>query len=445
VHFRFSLPDTVNNPASLVGMGIATAAAALFLILSLLETFGFLVNPYLGLLVFVTLPVVFLAGLALIPFGAWRTARRRRLRPEASDWPVIDLRNPRQRTVAGAVLALTFANVVIVSLAAYGGVHYMESAAFCGQVCHTTMEPEFEAHQAWPHARLACAECHVGPGAGSFVESKLAGTRQLYKLVRGDVPRPIPTPIRALGRPSETCAQCHADDLSRGGVLREIREYEEDEGNSELLTTLHLQVGGPERGIHRHVGLDIEYVTTDARRETIPYVRVTDAAGGRREFTSPGVTPEDIAGGERRRMDCLDCHNRPAHTFDFSPQRAVDAAIARGQISRELPFIRREAVAAVAEAYPDRAAALEAIADRLNGFYAAQRGTDPALLAGAVAGVQGVWGRNVFPRMRVTWGTYPNHLGHVDTPGCFRCHDDDHRTPEGTSISQDCELCHSFN
>jgi hypothetical protein len=50
----------------------------------------------------------------------------------------------------------------------------------------------------------------------------------------------------------------------------------------------------------------------------------------------------------------------------------------------------------------------------------------------------------VFPLMRVTWGTYPNQLGHIDTPGCFRCHDDSHKTKDGKAISQDCELCHAI-
>jgi nitrate/TMAO reductase-like tetraheme cytochrome c subunit len=442
------LPDTIRNPVSLVGVALATAAAAFFLVLLLLESFGFLANPYLGLLLFVSLPLIFIAALVLIPIGAWRAARRRRLRPGAPEWPVIDLGQPRQRTIFGGVLVLTFVNVVIVSIAGYGGVHYMESTEFCGQVCHETMAPEFEAHQAWPHARVACTACHIGPGVDSFVEAKLAGTRQLYHLVTGQVPKPVPTPVRSLGRTGDTCEGCHALASLAGRTLREVRDYAEDEASTESVTALLMKVGspsgGPGSGIHRHVGLDIEYVTTDERRESIPFVRVRDEEGQVREFTAKGATSAQIAGGTRRRMDCTDCHNRPAHTFAFTPQRAVDQAMANGALPRGLPFIRREVVAAVSADYPDRASALEAIAARLGEFYRSRPEVDARRTRQAVAAAQDVWARNVFPPMNVTWGSYPNHRGHVDTPGCFRCHDDTHRSPDGAVISQDCELCHAF-
>jgi hypothetical protein len=143
-------------------------------------------------------------------------------------------------------------------------------------------------------------------------------------------------------------------------------------------------------------------------------------------------------------MDCLDCHNRPAHTFSPSPQRAVDGAIAQGRIPRELPFVRRETVAALGESYPDRAAALSAIERRLREFYRARGTADSALVDRAVTVARDVWSRNVFPAMNVTWGTYVNQLGHVDGPGCFRCHDDNHKAADGRVIRQDCELCHAM-
>ncbi len=378
------LPVAVRNPVSLIGAVVATATAMLFFALFVLEIFGYVTNPYIGLLAFVAIPTVFVIGLLLIPAGAWRARRRRRLAPEVEpdDWPVLDLRNPHQRTVFVVVLALTVVNLLIVSLAAYGGVHYMESAEFCGQVCHTTMEPQYAAYQGWPHARVPCVACHVGPGAGALVESKLAGTRQLFQVATGRVAMPIPSPVESMRPARETCEQCHWPEKFHGDKIRMIREYGSDEANTESVTALQLHVGGGSRalgigtGIHWHMNLDnqIEYVATDATRQTIPYVRFTNRDGRVREYVVEGTTEAQLAGGTRRRMDCMDCHNRPAHTFHATPERAVDAAIAQGRIPRELTFVRREAVAAVGTEYGDRAAALEGIARRLREYYAVAKG-----------------------------------------------------------------------
>jgi hypothetical protein len=186
----------------------------------------------------------------------------------------------------------------------------------------------------------------------------------------------------------------------------------------------------------------IEYVATDAKRETIPYVLMTDRGGRVSEFVVSGTSAEQIAAGTRRTMDCVDCH-WPAHTFFPSPERAVDSEMAQGGIPRELPFARREAVAALSAQYPDRAKARDAIARRLRDFYRGQAAADSRLVERAAAS-QDVWARNVFPAMNVSWGTYLSDKGHIDAPGCFRCHDDEHKTCDGRVISQDCELCHSI-
>jgi hypothetical protein len=447
------LPIGARNPVSLIGIVIATTSAMLFAALVALELLGYVTNPYIGLLAFVAIPAVFVIGLLLIPVGVWWARRRRRLAPASEpDWPVLNLRDPHQRTVFMGVLLLTVVNLLIVSMAAYGSVHYMESSEFCGQVCHTTMEPEYVAYQEWPHARVSCVACHVGPGAGALVESKLAGARQLFQIATGRVPTPIPSAADTLRPARETCERCHWSEKVHGDTLRTLREYGSDEANSESVTALKLHVGGGSRalgigsGIHWHMNLDnqVEYVTTDSARQAIPYVRLTSRDGRVREFIAEGATQDQIAGGTRRRMDCMDCHSRPAHTFYASPERAVDAAIALGRIPRELKFARREAVAAVGEEYSDRAVALETIAGRLRKFYGSGGEADTRLVARAIAATQDVWSQNVFPAMKVTWGTYPSQLGHVDAPGCFRCHDDQHKAADGSVIRQDCELCHSI-
>lgn len=438
---------------ALVGIVIVTAMALLFVALFSLEAFGYLTNPYAGLLLYVAIPALFVIGLALIPIGI-RLERRRHLRhPEAphADWPVIDLRLAKQRTIIAVVVLLTIVNLILLSVASYGAVHYLETARFCGEVCHTTMEPQFAAYQDAPHARVPCVECHVGSGAEALVQTKVAGTRQLWHVVRGTVQKPVPFPVRTMRPARETCETCHWPEKFHGDELRVFREYGEDEKNTEETTALTMYVGGGSArlgigtGIHWHMNLDneVEYVTTDARREKIPYVRLRKRDGTIREYVVDGTTPEQLAAGERRRMDCLDCHNRPAHTFAPTPERAVNDAIAQGRIPRELPFVRREAVAAVRADYSDKSAAHQAIAARLREFYRSQPSADKQLVERAITATQDVWARNVFPAMRVTWGTYPNNLNHNDFPGCYRCHDDEHKAKDGSVIRQDCEICHS--
>jgi nitrate/TMAO reductase-like tetraheme cytochrome c subunit len=441
----------LRHPVALLGVVITTVMAILFLFLLLLDVLGYFHNPYLGLLVFVAVPAAFVLGLLLIPIGIRLEARRRRRLPEGapSDWPVIDLRNARARGVISIVVMLTVVNLVLMSMASYGAVHYMETTEFCGQVCHTTMEPQYVAHQSGPHARVACVACHVGSGVSALVESKMAGTRQLWQISFGTVPTPVPSPVHSMRPARETCETCHWPEKLHGDEVRVFREYAEDEANTETATTMTMFVGGGSAklgigsGIHWHMNLDneIEYVTTDAKREVIPYVRLRDRNGNVREFVTPGTTPEQIAAGERRRMDCMDCHSRPAHTFVFTPERAVNEAIAQGRIPKELPFVRREALAAVTPEYPDKQAAFDAIATRLRKFYEGPS-ADPRLLDRAIGGTQTVWAENVFPAMKVKWRTYPDHNGHIDTPGCFRCHDDEHKAKDGSVIRQDCETCH---
>jgi hypothetical protein len=443
------LPDAVRNRVSLAGMVIATTMAVLFVVLVLLDVIGAFSNPYIGLLVFVTVPVIFVVGLLLIPLGGWRHTRRRRHEPSGDDWPVIDLRDPHHRSMVVAVLVLTFVNILVVSVAAYGAVHYLDSSQFCGQVCHTTMQPEYVASRSWPHARIACAQCHIGPGTRALVQAKLAGTRQLYHVLTDQVPKPVPPPNELISPPRETCERCHWPEAMHGDRLRVIHEYADDEKATESTTTLQVHVGGGSArlgvgtGIHWHMNIDNRVDFAANERGEIPYVRLTDAQGRVREFVAPDVRREQYASAPLHRMDCTDCHNRPAHTMFYTPERAIDTAISQGRIPRGLDFVRREAVAAVKIAYPDGQSGLSGIATRLRDFYGTRPGSDPRLVARAIRGTQQVWSENVFPAMHVQWGTYPNDIGHVDAPGCFRCHDDDHKASDGSAIRQDCELCHT--
>ena len=446
----------IRSPISITGMIVTTISAVVFIVVLLGDLFGLHSNPYLGIVFFLVLPALFVFGLLLIPFGAWVERRRRAAgKPPASmEWPRVDLNDPAQRRVAVLVFCLTMANIVIVSLGAYRGVEYMDSVGFCGQACHTPMKPELVAHQQGPHARITCVACHVAPGARSFVRSKLAGTRRLLAVSRGNYSRPIVAAPEDLVASHDTCEKCHSPAQFRGDLTKRIPAYEDGEKNTESITTVRLHVGGTDRmgrttGIHWHADPDtvVEYIATDDQRQTIPWVRVTDRKNGAREYTV-GTAPPDQLQGERRRMECTDCHNRPSHAIPPTPERAVDNAIARGEIPAMLPFVRREAVKALTSSYPSEQSAVDGISRSLREFYKAQQaagvGDEDTEIGRAVLAAQNIYRRSVFPEMKVTFGTYANNIGHIDAPGCFRCHTDEHVAKDGKKIGQDCETCHAI-
>jgi NapC/NirT cytochrome c family protein len=444
------------HPLSVLGLILVTLSATLFLFVFLLDLFGMHTNPYVGIVFFLILPGIVVLGLVLIPVGMALERRRRAGPAGARSWPRIDLNDSSHRRAVTIAATVTMASLLIVSLAAYRGIEFMDSTVFCGQVCHTVMQPEFTAYQDGPHSKVKCVECHIGAGASWFVRSKLSGARQVLAVARQSYATPVGTPVHNLRPARDTCEQCHWPEKFHGDKVEVVREYANDEANSEAVTRLLVHVGGgSERlgiasGIHWHMNVanDIEYVATDAKRQVIPYVLLKDRQGNVREYKVAGTSDQDLAKGERRRMDCMDCHNRPSHPFSASPERAVDAAIAVGEIPRTLPFARRESVEALKVGFTDATTAERELSERLRAFYgknypavASSRGTEVDQL---VRTVQRLYGRNVFPAMKVSWGTHENNLGHMDSPGCFRCHDDNHKTADGRVIRQDCDLCHQI-
>lgn len=205
-------------------------------------------------------------------------------------------------------------------------------------------------------------------------------------------------------------------------------------------------------GIHgRHLDTveRISYVATDDRRQVIPRVTYLDDQGKTVDFNSAELSsnPAQIAGGEHRKMDCVDCHNSPTHAFQM-PERAVDQAITEQRISQQLPYIKKKAVELLRIEYQDRDTATKNLVSGITEFY---RNSYPdvyrdhrALIESAAQQVLKIYLRNVFPEMKVTWGTYINNIGHEDFLGCFRCHDGNHASADGRTITQDCNACHSI-
>lgn len=449
------------NWVTMFGASIVTVSAALILVFMIMGSVGLVSTAYLGILTFLVLPGIFVAGLLLIPVGAWWERRRRSrgvepLEEPHGPYPVLDFNHRRTRDVAKVVGILTVLNLLIVATVSYSGVVYSESPQFCGTVCHEVMEPEWTAYLDSPHASVACVECHIGPGAPWFVRSKLSGVRQIFAVLFDTHSRPIDTPVEHLRPARETCEECHWPAAFSGDRIRMLPRYMEDEDNTKTYSILLMHIGGGHgggRGIHSwHVSDDktTTYLATDADRMEIAVVRVQEKDGTIREYRKDGLelTDEEIAKAEFREMDCIDCHNRPTHIYHL-PAPAVDAKLASGTIDTSIPYIKSIAVEALtaADGSQSKEEDLAMIADTIRSFYQADHAefleANRDLVESAIAEVQAVYTRNVFPRMNVTWGSYPNHIGHTESIGCFRCHDDSHSTPDGEVISQDCNICHT--
>jgi hypothetical protein len=451
-----SFAALVRHPLAIAGVLIATAAGVSFVVLTVAGLAGLVHNPYAWLVVFIGLPALLVLGLLLIAAGTWLERRRLAHQSRAADWLVLDLRRTGVRRTVLIVSALTLINVSIILLAGYGSLHYMESPTFCGQVCHTPMRPQFTAWQMASHAGTECVQCHVGDGPRAFLRAKLAGVRQLRHVIANSYPRPIPPGAdMPPGAQAATCRGCHRPEQAVGDRIRVVREYADDEANTETKTVLQMHLGAGSasgRAIHWHAdpAIRVEYAATGEGNETIPYVKLTKPDGRVTEYlasdadatATAAVTPPPTTA--LRRMDCIDCHNTVGHPMAPSAAQAVDQAIAFGQISRQLPYVRREGIKLLTVAYDSDEAAMTGIDRDLRRFYASYGDAiDAQAIARTVTALQAQYRRAVFPSMKVTWGAYPTQKGHTTATGCFRCHDDSHKDKTGATISGDCEYCHT--
>jgi hypothetical protein len=446
---------------SLMGAVTCTVTAVFIAIMFLLDAINYFHNPYAGIIAFVVLPSIFVAGLLVIPIGFYLARKKRLAAGEvavAEQFPRLDFNDTRIRQVIFVFGIVTLANILILSVVSYKGVQHMDSAEFCGQTCHTVMTPEYTAYLASPHSRVECVSCHIGPGASWFVKSKLSGSYQVYAVTFNKFPRPIPTPIENLRPSRETCEQCHWPEKFIGNRILVKTKFSEDEKNTPLKTILVIKVGGGNLesgnagGIHwwhMYSQNKITYLPADKQRQEIPWVQLTDPQGKVTTFVAQDskLTADDLAKIPKRTMDCIDCHNRPTHIYKM-PGPAIDEAMLVKKVDPALPFIKKEALEIFTKTYPTQHAAREAIQIGIENFYrthypqvfAAQQ----ASIQSSIAALQKTYCTYVFPEMQVYWGTYPNNLGHQDFPGCWRCHDDNHMSADGRKIPQDCSTCHDL-
>jgi nitrate/TMAO reductase-like tetraheme cytochrome c subunit len=440
-----------NNPVSLVGGAITSASAMTLLGFWVVAVVGHggSNNPYLGIIFDLCLPAVFLFGLALIPVGIWFRHRKLKAAGQVpSVFPTIDLGDPVFRHGIDFVIVATFINFIIVGTASYRGVAYMDTTSFCGQTCHV-MKPEFTAFHFAPHAGIGCTECHVAPGVPGYIHAKVNGTRQLLMVLMHNYPRPIMADGKVPAA-RDTCVHCHNPARLSTDKLLVSSSYGDDEKNSMTRSMALMHVGGPDlsgrlSGIHgAHMG-HIEFVSTDSGNQTIPWVSKKNADGSTTEFLS--TDSKGAVSGQKHVMDCIDCHNRAAHSFE-TPEEALNKDMTLGSPNVSLPFAHKQGLALIKGSYASEEEANQKITAGFENFYRLQYPMvwdqqRTQIDQGAKALIT-IYGRNVFPFMKVGWGTHANNLGHNDYPGCFRCHDGSHNSKSGKSITNDCSMCHNL-
>jgi hypothetical protein len=458
--YTMKLPKSIYNPLSLVGSiiaGISVVIIVFFLIAMWIFNVG---GSYLGLFVFIIMPVFLVSGLIMIPVGMVRRTKRMK-RAEGtgeSIGVVLDMNNKRHWNATAIFIFSTFFFLLLTGIGSYKAFHYTESNEFCGTLCHKVMEPEYTAYQGSAHARVNCVECHVGTGANWYVKSKLSGLYQVYSVLTKKYPTPIATPIHNLRPARETCERCHWPEKFYSYRLENEKHFLADSVNTQWDIQLKMKIGseysaqGLVAGIHWHINPDvkIEYIASSNKREYLPWVRYTNLQ------TDDTVVYNDIYETldqeamdtlELRVMDCLDCHNRPSHNF-LPPQVFTDMLITSGQIPDELPEVKTLAMEIFKNSFDNRDSAHHFIEERVKEFYANNypeiAAQEQPLIQEAVSGFIAGYAKNIFPEMKANWDAYPQHVGHIEFNGCFRCHNGNHESENGKVISRDCNLCHTI-
>ena len=454
------LPKSFYSWTTAIGAAIATISGILFIFL-LIVTFIFGEGSgYTGIVIYIILPVFVILGGLMIPIGIVTKARKDRRSEVVREvkFPIANFNDPKQRNIFFLFTTGTIILLMLVGLGTYEGFHYTETTTFCGTQCHSVMEPEYVAYQHSSHARVACVDCHIGGGASWTVKSKLSGLYQVYSVTFNKYKKPIETPIHNLRPARETCEECHWPEKFYSRQLVLEKHYLADEVNTEWDINLQMKTGpehsgfGLTEGIHWHINPDIkvEYISTDPKREQITWIRYTNNETGEETiFQEEGLnyTPEQFDTLEVRTMDCLDCHNRPSHNYK-SPMTFINTAISAGIIPQDLPEIKMLALEIMGGEYPTKDSALLYIETYVDDYYKSSHpdiyNENKSLVEMAVNGLKSEFSKNIFPEMNVNWKAYPNHIGHLEFNGCFRCHNEQHSDQNGKTISMDCDLCHTI-
>ncbi len=449
---------TWKTPLGFLGVGLTTVSITLIILGLIGHLTGLIANHYFAIFTFLFLPAMMLFGLCLIPLSCY--FRRKKWFKDSlinTEHLKIDLADKEHRKGIIVFIVLSVINVTVLILVAYEGYHFTDSSYFCGVVCHQVMDPEYTAYQRSPHAKVSCVACHIGSGASWYVQAKLSGLRQVKAVIDGDFSRPIPAPVEHLRPARDTCESCHWPEKFHGKKIKEFISFTNDNQTDAEIQEIAMRIGGRNpvtsefEGIHWHVSRDIkvEYQALDEKRTRIGKVKVTRPGGVTEEYSIGDEAPDEGVALKWRTMDCIDCHNRPTHVYDELEQ-VIDFGLYSKKIAPGIKGIREDSINVLETEYASRDEAIEKIVEDLFGRIAKRHSNEfvaeheKEIIASGSFLLE-AYLNNVWPKMKVTWGTYRQHLGHQyadDGYGCFRCHDDEHQTKVGKIIKQDCNICH---
>lgn len=444
------------TPWGLIGVFITTASFTLMVIGFIGNILGLIKNPYVGIFIYMVLPGAGILGVIIVCIAAY--LRRRQYHKFGVDKAplTIDLSNSKHRKTVVLGIVLSVITFITFGVIGYEGYHFTESPYFCGMVCHQIMEPEYAAYKRSSHAKISCVDCHIGPGADWFVKAKLSGLRQVVAAFTGSYSRPIPAPVEHLRPARDTCEQCHWPEKFLGKKVKTFTHFTNDDQLNSEVNEIALHVGGhnPEtgefEGIHWHVSnnVQVSYLAVDKKRTRIARIKVQRPDGSEDEFVKSDI--EVVEGDELtwRVMDCIDCHNRPTHIYDM-PEERVDFGIRSKKINPEVVGLREDSLTVLTKEYVSREEAKELMVTELLALQSSRdvksAKKNEALIRKAGEYLLETYLGNIWPQMKIQWGTYKEHLGHQFEEqgyGCFRCHNEEHENAGGETISQDCSLCH---
>ncbi len=358
-----------------------------------------------------------------------------------------------KRHGAAGVATLVVVGGLALALLGAGGIvawEYSNSNEFCANMCHSVHPEETRAHRTSAHARVDCVECHMGRiSTLHMMALKPTHAKELWGMIVG-YERPLTSHTL---RPSrDNCEGCHWPSVEHHDSIAIKKRYDSDEKSTETSYRLVLHTGmgtireSNARGIHWHIDNEVEFIATDPQRREIPWVRVKSADGRVSTYvdTASKLTEAELRKFEPRRMECFDCHNAVGHPFR-NPEDLVDEAIATGRIDRSLPKAKARALALIEQAqkltgpHKEMGAKLEKLIAE-----AAPKGEPTEAEKKFRAAMKQILVDSSFSHPGLSWASFPNHGGHKDFPGCFRCHDGKHLNEKGEAIRLQCTLCHNL-